>query len=91
MNAIVPGGKRCSGTLSDYDRYTCQSGARLTLSLPMCNNGEDSLYGKTCLKLANKPPSDLLLYGNKDLSLDCNLHTQELFSHYIIKSKRLLN
>ncbi len=35
--------------------------------------------------------SDLLLYGNKDLSLDCNLHIQELFSYYIIKSKRFLN
>ncbi len=35
--------------------------------------------------------SDLLLYGNKDLSLDCNLHIQELFSNYIIKSKRFIN
>ncbi len=35
--------------------------------------------------------SDLLLYGNKDLSLDCNLHIQELFSNYIIKSKKFLN
>ncbi len=35
--------------------------------------------------------SDLLLYGNKHLSLDCNLHIQELFSNYIVKSKRFLN
>ncbi len=34
--------------------------------------------------------SDLLLYGNKDLSLDCNLHIQELFSNYIIKSRDFL-
>ncbi len=35
--------------------------------------------------------SDLLLYGNKGLSLDCNLHIQELFSNYNLKSKRFLN
>ncbi len=28
--------------------------------------------------------SDLLLYGNKDLSLDCNLHSQELVSNYTL-------
>ncbi len=32
--------------------------------------------------------SDLLLYGNKDLFLECNLHIQELVSNYIIKSKK---
>ncbi len=42
------------------------------------------------LNLLLQVNSDLLLYGNKDLPLDCNLHIQDLFSHYIIKSRDFL-
>ncbi len=36
------------------------------------------------LKLLVPVNSDLLLYSNKDLSLENNLHIQELFSSYIL-------
>ena len=46
VNVTLPGGRRCAGTLSDWDSYTCSAGPRLTLSLPGCVHGSDMLQGE---------------------------------------------
>ena len=46
MNATLPSGQRCSGTLSDWDEEICAVRPRLQLTLHRCNRRRVYVQGR---------------------------------------------
>ncbi len=84
--------KGCSESPRRFCGHRCENICHFIWYCPIYKELWQSLLAEL-LKLNLLVPvnSDLLLYGNTDVSLDCNLHIQELFSNYIIKSTKFLN
>ncbi len=83
--------KGCSESPRCCCGHRCENIYRLVWYCPEYKELRQSLLAELHkLNLLVPVNSDLVLYGNKDFSLVCNLHIQELFSNsnYIIKSKR---
>ncbi len=85
-------GKGCSESPRCFCGHRCENICHFIWYCPIYKELRQLLLSELHkLNLLVPVNSDLLLYGNKDLSLDCNLYIQKLFSNYIIKLKRFLN